>query len=616
MQQQELQLKEEVRQQELQKKEEVRQQELQKREEVRQQELQQKEEVRQQELQLKEEVWQQELQKREEVRQMRLQEEEELALVKLKRVLALKISSLVSPGSYLDAHIAEILNLYIQTRNNERKLNISTVLEFYRILPEQVRHTVESHNSLAGEDIIQDEAFIYFVQKFPHLFSIVGEGRKTVIYAIVDGKRPNDRNLSFSAYSCGYSSLPRTSKDPRFTIIPHRVCMILDSRIGTARWGGYSTSIDIGVGINVKAQVEVGVEADESNGSKPMLNEEVRSITQIIADSDVVKNAEQEPLQAVGTSCTSTFGKVTADARGRVVSANMIGKTDGFDYSHGHKVACDDSDDELEEMVFYNKLDMPSYSFDSYLGKKAPPEVSSPSPLPGPTTYSLRHYYIPINRSSSSSASSTHSRLSSSPSLLLPSSSSFFSPKVAPSPASHPTGENDDRNPGTEEDDEIIHIKGKRRRGVIRSLNSLKETENSPCRYKKSMSQNCLASKMKRCRAFDLELGDVEDADELCQIGAERIDRMGNNNGPVRPDIKNQNMREGNLRSLKKVEEGLSSIPHSEGLSSTPHLEVLSSTPHLESLSSTPHSEGLSSTPHLEGLSSTPHLESLSSIPH
>ena len=527
MRQQELQQKEEVQQKELQQKEEVFQQKLQKREEVRQRGLQQKEEVRQQELQKRKELRQQKLQKREEVRQKKLQEEEELAsLVKLRRVLALKISSLVGPGSYRDAHIAEILNLYIQTQNNERKLKISAVLEFYRILPEQVvskvRHSVESHNSLAREDVIQDEAFIDFVQKFPHLFSIVGKGGKTVIDAIVDGKRPNNRNLSFSAYSCGYSSLMRSLKDPRFTIIPYRICMILNSRIGTASWGGYSTSIDVGVGINVEAQVEVGVGAGDSNGSRPMQNEEVRSITQIISNSDVVKNAEQEPLQAIGMCCTSpSSGKVNADARGRVMSVNMIGKTDGFDYSYGHKVACDDSDDELEELVFYNTLDMPSYSSDSYLGKKARPEVLSPSPLPGPTTYSLRHYYIPINQSSSS----TNLRLSSSslPSLLLPSSSSFFSPKVAPSPASHPTRGNDDRNPGTEEDDEMIHIKGKRRRGMIMSLNSSKETENNLL-SKKSLSQNCLATKRKRCRAFDLELGDVEDADELYQMGAERKD--------------------------------------------------------------------------------------------
>ena len=60
----------------------------------------------------------------------------------------------------------------------------------------------------------------------------------------------------------------------------------------------------------------------------------------------------------------------------------------------------------------------------------------------------------------------------------------------------------------------MIPIKGKRRRGNL--------TERSLGQYEESMSSYCLASKMKRCRAFDLEQGEEEDEDESCQMEAKK----------------------------------------------------------------------------------------------
>ena len=72
------------------------------------------------------------------------------------------------------------------------------------------------------------------------------------------------------------------------------------------------------------------------------------------------------------------------------------------------------------------------------------------------------------------------------------------------------------------------------------------------------MSSYCLASKMKRCRAFDLEQGEEEDEDESCQMEAKKKNRIGFNSSG-RLHRKRQDMREGDLRGFKKFEEKLSS---------------------------------------------------------
>ena len=307
----------------------------------------------------------------------------------LRRALALKISFLHGPNLLPERYIAQMLNLYVQIRNNRGKTCHTNIAGFYSIFPKiwaaAVRSQIQSYQ-MENEGEIVKIAVHAFVEKYHDLFLLEKNLGRIRIFALVDRKIPKKRSLPPHIYTDFSPSSPDmvgnpvpTQRDPRSGIISHKFRLEMNTTTGV--WGAtYPDDSALRVGVSGSVGVELGL--GSHIGSVPMSLPGVGmdTLDQITSESPKAVSTEQTQAQAqaqthpAGESSAVPSSVLNAvDAPGIIQVLDMVGQN-GSDFSYGHKVLCYESDDDIEEMIFYHNLDRPPYCPDSYSFNKKVPE--------------------------------------------------------------------------------------------------------------------------------------------------------------------------------------------------------------------------------------------------